>query len=112
MKSVGFAFMAAAAACTPDASERYPIVPSSNVPAIGGWTEDMRPDAATDLDGRPGDDGGLLDGGTGPGDFLDGGPGELLDGGFFPIVDAGLDPFLDAGPGGVDQVPGNTDQIP
>jgi hypothetical protein len=111
MKSVAFAIGLAAAACTPDASERYPIEPSSNVPAIGGgWTEDPRPDAATDLDGGPG--GGDLDGGGGPELFLDGGPGEFLDGGFVPIVDAGLDPFLDAGPGGVDQIPGNTDQIP
>jgi hypothetical protein len=110
MKSVVIAIVLAAAACTPDASERYPIVPSSNVPAIGGWSEDMRPDASSDLDGGPGDDG--LDGGGGPELFLDGGPGEFLDGGLVPIFDAGVDPFLDAGQGGVDQIPGNTDQIP
>lgn len=95
----------ALAACTPDA-DHFPVAPSSAaVPALGGMQEgpDIGPDAGTALN-----DGGLLgDGGGGISDARG-----VFDGGGTTPFDGGLDLFLDAPQGGVDQIPGNPDQIP
>lgn len=107
MRLVGLALSLALAACTPDA-DHFPIAPSSSaVPALGGMEEgpDIGPDAATTLgDGGIGNDGND-DGGTSD-------ARGVFDGGGITPFDGGLDPFLDAPQGGVDQIPGNPDQIP
>jgi hypothetical protein len=95
------------AACTPD-GEQFPVMPSSaNVPALGGMQE------GTDIDVGPDAGNGIppVDGGLGDGGGISDARG-VFDGGGPTPFDGGFDEFLDAPPGGIDQIPGNPDQIP
>ncbi len=106
MRLVVLALLLALAACTPD-GDHFPIAPASAaVPALGGMQEgpDIGPDAGTPTL----DDGGLFDNDGGATSDARG----VFDGGGTTPFDGGLDLFLDAPQGGVDQIPGNPDQIP